>query len=158
MTAYAWDDDQQRGAAFSIFKAGPFRVAYLGFPLGAFIGSIVDYDGLLSSWRSPPNIATPVCIRIPVSSLSPAPKLRLPAARTPETAIADLGSWSLQSASKNIRRDIIKAQRAGLECGHAANEKDAAAIYRLYESTIRLNRGAMRYTPAYFRQLVRLSH
>jgi len=157
MTVYAWDAERQGGAAISIFRAGPFRVAYLGFPVGAFLGGVADYAGLVSNWQMPSGTPLPVCIRIPVSSLAPDPKLTFPATRTPETAIADLRSWNLQSASKNVGRDVRKAERAGLECTRALSDEDAAAVYRLYASTITRNRGSMRYTPAYFEQLVRLS-
>lgn len=156
-TAYAWDSDRQSGATFSIFRAGPFRVAYLGFPVGAVLGDDADYLELVRSWQSSSGLAVPVCVRIPVSSLSPDPQLTLPAVRTSETAIADLGSWRLQSASTNIRRDVRKAERAGIECVSAETDADAAAVYRLYAATIVRNRGARRYTPAYFERLVRLS-
>jgi hypothetical protein len=156
-TVYAWDEIRGGGAAFSIFNAGPFRVAYLGFPVGSFLGQSGSYAGLLQSWRSQTAISLPACVRVPVSSLDPDPGLKLPAARTPETAIENLSAWSLQSTSSNIRRDLKKAGRAALECGNADSDKDAAAVFDLYEATIQRNRGSMRYTRAYFTSLVRLS-
>ena len=49
VTVYAWDASQHSGATFSLFRAGPFRVAYLGFPVGAFLGDAADYADLLAS-------------------------------------------------------------------------------------------------------------
>ena len=94
-----------------------------------------------------------------VSSLDALPELDLPATLTPETAIVDLSAWGPQSTSSNIRRDLKKAGRAGLVCADACDSDCDAAetVYRLYEATIQRKQGSLRYTLAYFENLVRLS-
>jgi len=157
-TVYAWNEIYEGGAAFSIFNAGPFRVAYLGFPVGSFLGQPGSYAELLGCLRHQAVVPLPASVRVPVSTLDPDAELNTPAVTTPETAIEDLPSWSLRSTSSNIRRDLKKAGRASFECGNADSDEDAAAVFDLYEATIERNRGSMRYTPAYFKNLVRLSH
>lgn len=157
-SVYAWDKGRRSGAAFSVFKAGPFRVAYLGFPVGSFLGQPGSYAELLGDWQTQASIPLPACVRVPVSSLDSEPGLKLSAVITPETAITDLPAWRLQSTSTNIRRDLQKADRAGLECTSADSDEDAAALFELYKATIQRNRGSMRYTREYFARLVRLSH
>ncbi len=41
---YAWNAESASGAALSVFKAGPFHIAYLGFPVGGMLGNVLTDD------------------------------------------------------------------------------------------------------------------
>ena len=156
-TAYAWDRQRNSGGAMTLFRAGPFHVAYTGFPVGAFIGDAPSASSVVDSWRSQSAVARPACVRIPVSSLDTVTRFELPATLTPETAISDLPAWRLARTSANIRRDIKKADRSGLNIVEASDSQDAGAIFELYRATVERNRGSTRYPKSYFERLVRFS-
>lgn len=140
----------------AVFKAGPFKVGYLGFPVGAALGSTDRCHALGTFLRSLPAAQRPHCLRIAVSSLHNQARLDLPCAPTPETTLDDLPGWTLAEVSSNVRRDLKRAQKANLQVCEARPE-NAAAIFELYENTIQRHRGSMRYTPAYFDHLVSLA-
>ena len=156
-TAYAWNSQEKCGAAMTLFRAGPFHVAYAGFPVGAFIGDAPAASDIADSWRSQSAVPCPACVRIPVSSLDQDTSFDLPVTLTPETAISDLPGWGLAQTSSNIRRDIKKADRAGLEIVEAGDSPAADAIFELYRTTVERNRGSIRYPRAYFENLVQFS-
>ena len=37
-TIYGWDRENRSGMSITIFKAGPFKVGYIGFPVGGMLG------------------------------------------------------------------------------------------------------------------------
>ena len=156
-TVYAWGSSSGSGAAMTLFRAGPFHVAYAGFPVGAFMGSAPTASSVVDSWRSQSEVTRPACLRIPVSSLDTKTRFELPATLTPETAISDLPGWELARTSSNIRRDIKKADRSGLEIVEASDIQDAGVVFQLYRATVERNRGSIRYPQSYFEGLVRFS-
>ena len=156
-TVYAWDETRASGAAFTLFRAGPFNVAYQGFPLGSVLGEALDYQALIDTWRGDPGLRVPVCLRIPVSAFAPTEPPRCSFVETPETAIASLQDWEIRDASNNIRRDLKKARNSGLEFLESAGPDLADSVYALYRDTIRRHKGSLRYSRAYFNNLLRLS-
>lgn len=151
-------DDPQRGENYSIsvFKAGPFRVAYLEFPVGTALGSKDRYQDLSVCLQGLPSPLRPHCVRVSVSGFCEELELGLSFAETPETAIVDLPSWSVSQVSNNVRRDLKRARKAELAV-RDADAKDALAVYHLYENTIKRKRGNLRYSADYFQRLVALA-
>lgn len=154
---YAWDDNAGCGAAVTVFRAGPFQVGYIGFPVGGAVGGPGDLAALVRTWRDQTAVPVPVCVRIPISSSSDQAHPDLPCVETPETAILDLPSWSLGSTSSNIRRDLKKAEGAGLEVSDVVDVAAAARMFGLYQATIDRQRGSMRYSRRYFERLAGLA-
>ena len=117
-TVFLWDEPGEGGVAVTVFPAGPFRVGYLGFPTGGIVGagSLEHYIGRGIDLA----VASPVALRIPVSGFGPAVDLQLPWVANPETAIDDLGAWSMEAASVNHRRDVRKAVKSGVNIADAA--------------------------------------
>ena len=154
-TIYALGDSG--GSAISAFRAGPFRIGYLGFPVGASVGisqSLLDLAGALRSCRLQ---GMPVCLRIPVSAFGTQQTLDLPYVANPETAIEDLQNWRLESISKNLRRDIRKAQRSELTVGEVTDSRVADRLYEIYFNTVKQHGGSIRYNADYFLELIKLS-
>lgn len=140
----------------AVFKAGPFRVAYLAFPVGAALGSVDRYQQLAECLRGLHRSARPHCLRASLSGFDDQEKLDLNCAETPETAIVDLPTWTLGLASSNVRRDLKRARKAALTVREAVLE-DSKALYELYANTIKRNQGSLRYNATYFEKLVTLS-
>lgn len=152
-TLYVEADD---GTAYAvdIFKAGPFRIGYLGFPAGGTLKGLLDraQPAALRRARLPLDL-----LRIPASGFDSQPDMGLPSANTPETAISNLSEWSLATLPK-LRRDLAKARHTSFELRDMTYGEDAAlTLYSLYRETVLGHGGSLRYTPAYFRALLALA-
>ena len=112
---YLINTDLQLAAGISAFRAGPFRVGYLGFPTGGFVGKGLVSSEAIDSMRIALRGSGVVCLRIPTSAFPGSVGLDLPFDATPETAIVDLQSWSLARAPKNRRRDVNRSLRSGFD-------------------------------------------
>ncbi len=156
-TQYIWDDDARCGGAVSSFKVGPFRLGYLGFPFGGVIGNTAVTDDVLRCWREHRSDILPMAVRVPVSAFAESVDLDLSYESTPETAIVDLPSWTLDVTSGNHRRDVKKAMRSDLELADASGAADGVEVFRMYSDTVKRHRGALRYNEAYFVNLVKLA-
>jgi hypothetical protein len=154
---YAMNSESQLAAGISSFRAGPFRVGYLGFPVGGLIGDGSMSGEVIDQLRSAIGRRRPVCLRIPVSAFSEPVVLDLPHDATPETAIVDLQSWDLAGISKNRRRDVNRSLRSGLDLVDASDPADGARIYQLYQETLERKDGSLRYNNAYFTGLIELA-
>jgi hypothetical protein len=154
---YFLNEERRHGAAITQFRAGPFRVGYLGFPVGGMVGSEASAREFLEHLRNAKIDNMPVAIRIPVSGFGEPVDLGLPYDATAETAIVDLQSWSLDRVTKNRRRDVNRSLRSGLDLVDASDPADAAQIYELYRKTLERNDGSLRYNAAYFNGLIRLA-
>ncbi len=156
-TAYAFNESVGQGAGISVFKAGPFGVGYLGFPVGGLVDGAGPTSELLDALRRTTVDKKPVAVRIPVSEFAGHESLDLKFDTTPETAIVDLQTWSLQTITKNRRRDVRKSLRSPLELEDATDPGVGERLYSMYEHTLQRNRGSLRYTPTYFEELIRLA-
>jgi lysylphosphatidylglycerol synthetase-like protein (DUF2156 family) len=154
---YAWDADENCGAAISVFKAGPFRVGYVGFPAGGMIGNTTPNASNFLAWRNHSSAELPTCVRIAESGFAHSANLPLAHESNPETAICDLQNWDLSSVSKNLRRDVRKAQRSDLSIDRTADESAGPTIFHIYQATVKNHGGAVRYNEAYFSGLIKLA-
>ena len=156
-TVYGWNPDTNCGITITNFKAGPFRIGYLGFPVGGLIGAgTLDRD-TVTAWKKQQIPLGPHCLRIPVSAFSDAAELQLPYLENPETAIVNLQDWSLDSVSKKLRRDVRKACRSELTVSDATHPSQVREIYHMYHDTVKRNSGSLRYNEAYFSGLITLA-
>lgn len=149
-TLYAWNG--HGGAAISVFRAGPFRVGYLGFPAGLTVGSGVSRSDIISSLATASFPGKPVCIRSSVSAFGDGEVLPYSSVTNPETAITDLQQWSLRDVSQKARR-IRKAEREGLSIERVTDATLGRLIFGIYENTVKSHGGSARYTESYFARL-----
>jgi len=150
-------DDTSHGATITQFRAGPFRVGYLGFPVGGMVGGGALTLDFLEQLRRAEVDRLPVAVRIPVSGFGEAIDLDLPYESTAETAIVDLQSWALETINKNRRRDVNRSLRSGLDLVDASDPVDGARLYELYRKTLERNDGSLRYNATYFGELIQLA-
>lgn len=154
---YAWSEAIQTGAALTQFRAGPFRLGYLGFPVGGVIGPGSIDSASLSSWLHQVGPERPTCIRLAVSAFAKQIDLPLDYESNPETAIRNLREWDLSQVSENRRRGVKKAKRLGLSIAAPTDEDCGKSLFRIYRETVRSHGGALRYNEAYFSALIDLA-
>lgn len=147
----------QCGYAISVFRAGPFEIGYLGFPAGGGIGELAMETEIIESLTTAKIGVLPTCVRIPMSSLLQRQALALPRQTNPESVIENLQAWNLDRVSKNLRRDIRKAERAGLAIEVADKTASGAELFGIYSHTVQRHRGALRYNETYFQELIGLA-
>lgn len=145
------------GFVVSVFRAGPFRIGYFGFPAGGIAGGLdADLD-LANTLKSARSRALPMCVRVPVSKFGLQFRIDGPVAVNPETVITDLQGWDLASVSKSLRRDVRRAQRTDLSIEPSTNVADGQRLFEIYASTVKRQGGSLRYSADYFCSLVEMS-
>lgn len=156
-TLYVWSPSKPSTEAMSItvFRLGPFRIGYVGFPRGGTISGRAPSVDLLLSLRA--ARARVHALRVPTSAFPAYESLPFSYAETPETAILDLGRWQLDGLPSAVRRNIRKALRWGLTVACADPNTDARAVFDIYRSTIVRHRGSLRYNELYFKGLLCLA-
>lgn len=138
-----------------VFRKGPFRVAYPGFPMGdvQLIENIdwlkaVDETVAATSWDM---------LRLWQSCLVGQVRTRIqPSSWIPETCITDLQSWDPSGLPSAVKRNVRKARKLDVSI-EPAMRADAQTLFELYSSMIVQRKGALRYTLAYFEELVKAS-
>ena len=155
-TIYGWNTNSKMGLAITVFRAGAFRIGYVGFPVGGTIGEHQLDHSMLTEWKKARLPLTPHCVRIPISAFDHPIDLHLPSKCNPETAITGLRDWKLDEFPK-LRRDVKKSGRSGLIVTDATTSTPAEILYRLYRKTVLRHSGNLRYNTNYFSSLIALS-
>ena len=145
------------GFVISVFRAGPFSVGYLGFPVGGIVGGVDSGLSIVDTLKSADPRAKPTCVRVPVSGFGPKFRVNGTSAVNPETVITDLQNWDLAAVSKNLRRDVRRAQRMDFSIEPSTNADDGRRLHEIYEATVKRQGGSLRYSADYFHSLVELS-
>ena len=155
-TLYVLNDEEENSIAITIFKAGPFRIGYVGFPVGGAISGVhfseTEFRELLSL-DFPTRLDF---LRIPVSPFMTTMSLNLSYSKTYETAIIDLQEWDKARLSKSVRSSIRRAEKSGIKVIDIGDD-DARILYKLYCDTVKRHHGALRYNEKYFHRLAQLS-
>lgn len=155
-TVYGWNAKTEKGLAITVFKVGPFRIGYVGFPVGGILGKEpLDNETLMALRKA--HLPTALhLLRLPTSAFDDGLVLDLDSVTTPETAIVDLQRWQLSQVSK-FQRNVRKAQRSGIQTTDASQAFHGTQLYRLYRQTILRHDGSLRYNADYFSALIELS-
>lgn len=157
-TLYGWNAQNETGITITVFKAGPFRIGYVGFPVGGILGKQPIDGEMIAVLRKThfPNALH--LLRLPASAFHNTVKIDLESVTTPETAIVNLQTWELSKIPKIKNRNVRKANRAGLKVIDASlNSSTGDILYDLYRNTVQRNYGNLRYNLKYFKMLVELS-
>lgn len=153
---YGWDEASSTGVSITVFKAGPFRIGYLGFPVGGAVGNRTISPDMIEALKKTEFPNTIHCLRIPVSAFASNIDLPLPFQMVPETTIENLQEWRSETDSK-LYRDIKKARQSLLRMADATDPLQGGTIFSLYRDTVGRQRGNMRYTLNYFTELINLA-
>lgn len=155
-TLYMSDLELSINYSLSIFKAGPFKIAYLGFPLGGGVDNLCLTSEMVLELKKIRFPVTIHSIKIPVSPFLNCAELTLKKQVALETAILNLQRWKPEKHNK-IKRVMNKLSRQNIciqECSEKFHPDD---LYKLYRDTIMRHQGNIRYNNQYFKALFELS-
>lgn len=155
-TLYGWNKRDSTGITITVFKAGPFRVGYIGFPVGGPVGSRIETPDEMMSLKKVHFPSALHAVRILASAFRDDLSLALPVQLNPETAIEMLDEWK-PDVDRKLRQDMNKAGRSPIKVVDAADMISAERIFRIYKETVSRHRGNMRYNKSYFNALLDLS-
>ncbi len=156
-TSYGLSKPADYGMAISRFSVGPFKIGYLGFPVGGLVGNRKLDREVLDEWDLSGSPFDCHCLRVPVSAYEDIEELAMPYRSNPETAICDLQNWDLSKVSKKLRRDIKKAQRSNLTINDVSDPTESSVLYSIYNETIKRHSGSLRYNQKYYSSLISLA-
>ncbi|MFO7603911.1 MAG: GNAT family N-acetyltransferase [Gammaproteobacteria bacterium] len=139
--------------SISIFKVGPFRIGYLGFPVGGALAGELNESLLLSLKNSGLTLDI---LRVSVSAFSKPLELTANCFSSPETAVVDLEKWSLKFCPK-LRRGLKKAHKNNVIFHDLMSDKYASELYEMYRLTVLTHGGQVKYTREYFSALLNLA-
>lgn len=154
-TLYGWDEASSMGVSITVFKAGPFRIGYLGFPVGGTVGNGAISPDMVLDLKAAHFPIGLHCIRIPVSAFASNVVLSLPTKTTLETSIENLQDWKLKSSKTRCK--INKAKRLSIRIAAADNPLLGSKLFEIYRETVVRHKGKMRYNVKYFAELIKLS-
>lgn len=156
-TLYGWDEKSSTGMTITVFRAGPFRIGYLGFPVGGIVANGAPNPDIVSSLMKIHFPTTLHCLRIPVSAFATDINLQLSAKLMPETAIERLQEWC-PDVNKKLRQDLNRAKRSPLQLIDAYDDTShSSIIFGLYKEMVARHGGIMRYSKGYFEALINLA-
>lgn len=124
-----------------MFRVGPVRVAYAGFPVG--VGS-----DALDAVREMAMRQRASVLRVIRSADDPPLSDTFHRYIQPSVLIDDLAGWS-PLAHEKARRTRNRRRRSEVNV-RVSDGADAGAIWALYRSTVERYGGAVRYSPDYF--------
>jgi len=150
-TLYGWNDEKQCGVTITVFKAGPFRVGYVGFPAGVTLRGEGLTEELVDEIKKAKFPCRIDVLRFLISPFLMEGFIALRGTKVPETAILNLQSWQQPSGT---RRNVRKFQKSGLIIKDIYSKGLAIDMYSLYANTVIRHNGNIRYTKAYFENLV----
>ncbi|MBT8103919.1 MAG: GNAT family N-acetyltransferase [Woeseia sp.] len=153
----AYASNGETGIVVSVFRGGPFRIGYVGFPAGGVIGQQLDSRSIVAALQSAASDTRIVCARIPVRDAGAELATTVSCVETPETVIDNLPDWHLGQGAGSLGRAVRKARRSDLQIRHVTVPADGQQLFDLYAGTVRRHQGSMRYTRVYFEKLIDLS-
>lgn len=149
---YFLDADERDGFVVQVFPKGPFRVGYIGFPIGGTVKGAAIGRHRLERVREAKPSAEIHSLRLRGSAFRPAEDLSIDAVEEPETAVLELQRYEPEAIAK-VRRDINRARRFQVIVQEISDESLAPLLYQLYVSTISRHQGVVKYNLTYFQEL-----
>ncbi|MCI0590730.1 MAG: GNAT family N-acetyltransferase [Gammaproteobacteria bacterium] len=153
---YFLDPDQQDGFVVQVFPKGPFRVGYIGFPIGGTVRGASIGPDRLERVRRASRYHKIHTLRLRASAFRSEEDLAIDAVQELETAVLDLQRYEPEAIAK-VKRDINRARRFHVMVHERSDEDLAPLLYRLYASTISRHQGIVKYNLTYFSELIGLT-
>ncbi|GIT82895.1 hypothetical protein DSM16313_06770 [Acinetobacter seohaensis] len=151
---YLWDSKNKTGLSLTIFKKGPFRMGFLGFP-----ACVMHWEGeepyrldeMLEAVKHMPH--KPHLIRITPSQFANINLANCKGKKsiTIETCLNNLQGWNSENSQK-IKKDWNRALK---KCKSLSVERfiKSHLMYQLYFSAVVKNNGSEKYNLSYFEAL-----
>lgn len=151
---YLYQPEAEIAWAVTVFKAGPFRVGYVGFPAGQALNGALT-DTMAQSLQQATWPYRLDLLRLNSSLFVESMNLVVPYKAALETVLP-LENWSRNDLPARVRRDVRQAEKSGVLVKEAT--KDADVFFtNLYQKTVRRHGGSIRYTRTYFRELLKMT-
>lgn len=151
---FAWNRRLKVGLILPVFSIRGIKIAYFGFPVAGPPWDEYSGSTTVENVRQLASLVSVSLIRCTVSmTVEAVPSMT---SARPEVWINDLQAWTGTERGR-LRRDLAFARRIGAELKIVKNEIDAALCFQLYRSTLGARGGTLRYSEAYFRQLLALA-
>ncbi|MFC3813561.1 GNAT family N-acetyltransferase [Lysobacter sp. GCM10012299] len=150
-TVFAWHHELECGVVVPVFRRGPLRVAFLGFPIAGECFDALNaaqFEALQHALAG--DLRCDLVRGVRSQALEPGP------GALPEVWIDDLQAWP-GSRGKRIAKDLAFAARAGGGRQPVESFADGAVAYALYQQTVLGHGGRLRYTNEYFHRLLALA-
>ena len=148
-----WCDSTGSGGLLPVFRKGPFRAGFLGFPVGMpGLDALTDQREREAAHLLGGRLGLDV-VR---ASRSDVVVNESGGLALPDVWLDELQSWSAAS-NKRLKRDLAYAQRAAQGMRLSSVPPSPSEFHSLYADTVRAHRGSVRYTPGYFARLFEAS-
>jgi hypothetical protein len=148
---YAWNADISVGFVMPVFRRGPLKIAFLGFPVAG-----QDFDGFdLRQQEQTQHFLCEAadCDLVRSACSSVRGSLAAAGVLQPEVWIDDLSAWPRGKNGKRIEKDVAFAVRATAKLTPDVGLGDPVSAYTMYRQTILKHGGRTRYTLEYFRRM-----
>ena len=151
---YAWNARHGEGLAVPVFRRGPLRIAYVGFPTLPLLAEAqqLDWRGLRAALlqRRAADL-----VRASRSEIG-ANHRDATAMAQPELLVRGLAGW-FAARNKRLERDVKHARKAAADFTLTQGGESGAELFALYRATVLRHGGSLRYTPEYFAALAALA-
>lgn len=150
--SFAWHEDLSVGVLVPVFRWGPLKIAFLGFPLAGDEFNELSPQHLMEALRQLGEGLG--CDLVRISRCGMREHESALGIAQPEIWIEDLESWpKSRSKAKRLDKDLAFAGRATSELRMSDGIRDAAAAHTLYRAAVLRHRGRTRYNLEYFDRL-----
>ncbi len=154
---YCWNSRVNIFLAVTVFRIGPFRIGYIGFPSSRIIGGneleLEDMKKLYRIILAGKVHLLRLTLNIQNSPVTPS----FPFSVSLETEIQDLQNWNHSYLPSSVRRNIRRAMNSRVHISDSAGMAIEPKIYALYYDTIHRHGGSLRYNAAYFHNIIEFS-
>lgn len=133
----------------TIFRKGPFRIAYCNFPFGFTRETISDEFVSIIREQTPGAV---MLLNIVVSGFVDSSITYPVSASVPETKIKNLDEHNIYEIKK-VRKDLNRAKKFDFDVVAFSKGDSYDDIYNLYSDTISRKQGNLRYNKRYFELL-----
>ncbi len=147
------DEEGEDGVVWQTFQRGPFRLGYIGFPIGGTLkGDAVGPARIARLLATAPGRRLHV-LRVIGSAFKADEGLDAFTERLPETRILDLQRFD-PLRNGRIRRDVAHAKKLEVHVRDAGFDQ-GEILYEAYTSTVMAHGNAPKYTRPYFIEFCR---
>lgn len=148
-----WCDSTSSGGLVPVFRWGPFRAGFLGFPVGLpGIDELTDPRETEAANLLGGQLGVDV-IRASRSDVADQARGGI---ALPDVWLDDIQSWN-GAINKRLVRDLAHARRAAQGIRISCMPPKASDFHSLYSHTVRAHGGRVRYPPGYFARLFEAS-
>lgn len=153
-TLFVWDEISENGIVINIFKVYIFKIGYVSFPQVAYInGNNLDEDMINELVKL--GIGKKVNIlRFTGKDVEMEQDDHCTINELPNTFIPNLQEWDIKKLSSSVRYSVNRSNRTGFQVVESYDSSKSQNIFELYADVIRKNKGNIRFSKKYFKELL----